>query len=362
MTPVDQREPGNEPLLVEAIRAAIEAAPDRRITFARYMELALTEPGLGYYATGDSRPARHGDFLTAPELHPFFGRAVGRLLDQMWEHVDGPERYVLREYGAGRGTLAASITEGLRMDGSGLAHALEHQPVDLGTPLRADPVVGCILANEFLDALPVHRVIQRADGLREVQVTWRDDRFTDIETEPSTGALASHLEADGVVLVDGQRAEVGLAAHGWMRRAAEELERGHVLVIDYGHEAVELYGPRRMAGTLLGYRQHTVVDDPYSAIGRTDLTAHVDVTALKRTAAECGLEAAGEIDQAHLLVALGLGEMLDRLGRDPATQAAEYLLARSSVARLLDPRQLGAFRVMAWSKGIDAGMALRGLA
>lgn len=354
-------EDGGVPELVARLREEIERTPGRRITFARFMERALTEPGLGYYATSEMRPTREGDFLTAPELHPFFGRVVGRQLDEMWQRLDRPVPFVVREYGSGRGTLAATIRAGLVADGSALAHALEHQAVELGgEPAAAGPIMGCILANEYLDALPVHRVAQRDGRLLEVFVTWADDRFVDLEDEPSTPALAAHLAADGMALAEGQRAEIGLAAARWTSHASGDLERGYVLVIDYGHEAQELYGPQRMAGTLLGYRGHALEVDPYAALGRTDLTAHVDVTALHRTAGEAGLLPAGDMSQARFVAALGLGELLAELGADPATDPRDYLAARSCVIRLIDPRHLGAFRVVAWTRGAPVDPPLRG--
>ena len=358
----DARWRESEPALVEVIRDEILAASERRITFARFMERAATEPGLGYYATSGSRPTREGDFLTAPELHPFFGRIVARQLDELWRRLGSPERFVLREYGAGRGTLAETVQAGLRADASGLARALAHEPVDLGTSAPADPVVGCILANEFLDALPVHRVDQTAAGLREVYVTWGDGWFEDDAAAPSTPALERRLAADGVALAPGTRTEVCLALDEWVESAARSLERGYLLVIDYGHEAGDLYAPRRAAGTLLGYRSHRTEADPYLAVGRMDLTAHVDLTALDRAAAHAGLEPAGATTQAEFVAGLGLGDMLRALGEDPAMGHQPYADARASVARLLDPRHLGGFAVRAWARDAPVDPPLAGFA
>src|SRR4051812_38105916 len=154
-----------EPRLVERLRAEIDAAPERRITFARFMERALTEPGLGYYATSHTRPTRAGDFLTAPELHPFFGRLVARHLTDVWRRMRSPRRFTVREYGAGRGTLEDRVRNGLSDDASALAPRLEWQPVDVGAAAPNELVSGAIIANEYLDALPVHRVVQRAGRL-----------------------------------------------------------------------------------------------------------------------------------------------------------------------------------------------------
>lgn len=323
----------------------------------------MAEPGLGYYSGRGDRPTRGGDFLTAPELHPWFGRIVGRQLTQMWERIDRPARFVLREFGAGRGTLGATIRDGLRADGAGLASALVYEPVDLpnvdARPAAAR-MVGCILANEFLDALPVHRVVQRGEELREIFVSLDGGSFVDVEGQASTTKLTAHLLADEVSLADGQRAEICLAAPGWLESAARHLARGYIVVIDYGMEAAELYGPRHMAGTLLGYRGHHVEEDPYAAVGATDLTAHVDFTALGRAASAAGLSPAGSTRHAQFVAALGLGELLAELGSRADSDPAEYLLARSSVVRLLDPQHLGGFRVAAWARDVLVDRPLRG--
>ena len=278
----DPRWASSEPVLVERLRDEILAASDERITFARFMERALTEPDLGYYASSTLRPTREGDFLTAPELHPLFGRCIARHLSRVWRGpLGGPPRFVVREWGAGRGTLEASVRAGLGRDDADLARILEWQPVDVAGR-HADPTAGTfegvVLANEFVDALPVHRVVGRGGGLAELYVTWREGWFAHVEGPPSTAALAEHLAAEGVTLAEGQLAEVGLAAAAWVGAAVRDLARGQLLVIDYGMDASELYGPRRMAGTLMTYAGHRAGDDPFAAVGRQDITAHVDLT------------------------------------------------------------------------------------
>jgi SAM-dependent MidA family methyltransferase len=355
-----------QPRLVELMRDEILASMPPRITFARFMERALAEPGLGYYATSDERPTRGGDFLTAPELHPLFGRCLGRQLHELWERLGSPARFTVQEWGAGRGTLRRTVREGLEADGSGLVEAIDWEAVDLhgGTPatVPAARVTGAIVANEFLDALPVHRMVQRAGELRERYVTWNGRGFAEIEGEPSTPDLAGHLAAAGVSIADGQGAEICLEATAWVGRAAAGLERGALVVLDYGYEAPELYGPRHLAGTLVTYRNHRVGTDPYSAVGYQDITAHVDLTALDRAAVGAGLERLGSTTQARFLAALGLGELLSDLGRDPSTDPQEYLDARAAVGRMLDPRHLGAFRVLAYGRGAAGDLPLRGLA
>lgn len=354
----------SEPRLVAAIREEIEAAPDRRITFARFMERALTEPALGYYATSALRPTREGDFLTAPELHPFFGRCIGRLLVRAWERMGSPAAFTVQEWGAGRGTLGRTIADGLAADGSALAAALAWQPIDLPgrhAPAPDAPFTGVVLANEYLDALPVHRLERRGGRLLERWVTWRDGWFAEEPGEPSGPEPAAILAADGIELAEGQLAEVRPGVGPWLAAATASLERGLVLVIDYGHDAAELYGPRRMAGTLVTYRGHAAGDDPFAAVGREDLTTHVDLTQLAREAAALGLVPLGDARQGEVLAGLGIADLLSSMGRAPGADRDAYLLARASVLRLLDPRHLGGFRVVAFGRGIGDAPVVTGI-
>ena len=315
------------------------------------MERALTEPELGYYATSQLRPTRSGDFLTAPELHPFFGGCLGRFIGAAWAHAGSPRSYRIHEYGGGRGTLRDSAA-------AQLDAAVVWQRIDL--PDRTDAPSGAadfVLANEFLDALPVHRLVVE-DGLREAYVTWQDGWFGEVFGEPSTAEIEAYLSADAVTLREGQRAEVCLRAPRWVAEAAASLGVGGVLlVIDYGHDAAELYDTRRMAGSLLTYREHEVAADPFHAVGHSDITAHVDISALERAARDAGLAMLGSTTQAHFLTELGLGALLADMGRQRDVEPQDYLEARAAVARLLDPRHLGGFRVLAWGRpGADGAV------
>ncbi len=204
----------------------------------------------------------------------------------------------------------------------------------------------------MLDALPTHRVVVRDRVLREVAVGWRDGGFADVEIDPSTPDLAARLDADGVTLADGQRGEICLALDDWVAGAATGLVRGVLLLIDYGYPATELYDPvRRRDGTLRAYLRHRVHEDPYIHVGRQDLTAHVDVTAVERAATTAGLTHLGTTTQAEFLVGLGTEDLLQAIQADPATGLEDYLAVRSALLRLLDPAAMGRFRVMAFGRG-----------
>jgi SAM-dependent MidA family methyltransferase len=369
-------DPGSDPELVDRIRA--EIADRGPITFARFMERALYEPGLGYYRRPRPGPGRRGDFLTAPETHPIFGRTVGRQLDEVWQRLDRPDPFVVREHGAGEGALAVAILDGLRADRSGLADAVRYEAVEV-EPARLDAfatrladagharrradqrrgadspaIVGAVLANEVLDALPVHRVEQRSSEMVELLVGWQDDRFVEVVAPPTTPLLVARLRSEGVRLVEGQRAEICLALDPWIGAAAAGLERGVMVLIDYGHRAADLYGARRRAGTLAAYVNHRVHDDPFPNVGRQDLTAHVDVTAVERAAVDAGLVQLGMTTQAEFLAGLGIDEILREVQADPATTLESYLALRSGLLRLLDPAATGGFRVMAFGRRLPA--------
>jgi SAM-dependent MidA family methyltransferase len=347
VTPPPTDDPG-VPELVARIRAEIdERGP---ITFARFMQRALYEPGLGYYATSAERTTRAGDFLTAPELHPIFGRVVARQLDEMWRRLGEPPDFVVREYGAGRGTLGEALPDQLR-----------YEPVESADRVPAEPVIGVVLANEFLDALPVHSVEMREGRLHELHVGWSDERFVESVGEPSTPELATWFAEAGVELAEGQRAEVCLAMAGWLAEVAATLERGHVLIIDYAAEPAALYGAQRHGGTLRAFRGHHVGSDVLRGVGRQDITATVDLGALERFARARGFTRLGRTTQAEFLAGCGLEEVLaderERAGEDWTAQ----LELRSVVGRLLDPRALGGYAVVILGRDVSTEPPLCGL-
>ena len=380
----------SDPVLVERITA--EIAANGPLTFARFMELALYEPDHGYYRAPDARPGRGGDFLTAPEAHPIFGRALARHVVDAWRAIGSPALFGIREYGAGSGALALALLDGIVGEEPALYRAVRYRAVEVearrlgelrsvlsaaghGDRLDEDeggPIVGAVIANEVLDALPTHRVVGRpaasdggeaeAAGILEVFVDRRDRAFVDVSGPPSTPALADRLAGEGITLQPGQRAEICLAVDDWVARAGAGLERGTALFIDYGYPASELYDPvRRPRGTLAAYLGQRAHEDPYRAVGRQDLTAHVDITAVERAAVGAGLAHVATTTQSQFLAGLGAGELLVELQTGPDASLQRYLEARAALVRMIDPAAMGRFRVMVFGRGISAGVALRGL-
>jgi SAM-dependent MidA family methyltransferase len=370
--------------LVERLRDTILL--EGPIPFARWMEVVLYDPHDGYYATGDGRrTTRAGDYLTAPELHPIFGTTLAGQVEETWDRLGRPARFTLREEAAGSGALGLAILECLEATGSPAAQAVRYLPIEADTrreaairarieaaglgaqlekpSVREAPMVGMVLANELLDALPVHRLTVRDGELLELHVDWREGWFLQVAMPLSTAELAVALSRVGVRLTEGQVAEVGLAAAAWVRALGTWLERGLAMIIDYGHPARELYDPElRPAGLLRTYRRHHVGDDPFRFVGEQDLTAHVDWTTLELAAADAGLEILGRSTQAEALSGLGIGERLVELQSQPGMTAEVYAAARAAVVRLVDPRAMGGFGVLLLGRGLAAEPPLRSLA
>jgi SAM-dependent MidA family methyltransferase len=365
-------------------RLRTEIARDGPITFARFMERALYEPQHGYYRRPDSAPGRGGDFLTAPEAHPIFGAVIGRLLEQAWDALERPVPFTVTEPGAGTGALAAGLLGGLRDLGSPLLEAIRYRPVeveharleamrerlatagldghlaDAGKPARDE--AGAVVANEVLDALPVHRVVGRPGGIRELLVTTgADGAFEPLEAEPTTPALAARLREEAVELADGEVTEVCLAVDGWLAGATGHLARGVVVLVDYAAEPEALHGQAKPSGTLRAFARHAVGGDPFRHVGRQDLTATVDLAAVRAAAARAGLQPVGETTQAELIAALGTGDLTQAFLRRPDAGLQDALDLRSALARLLDPRGMGGFRVLVYGRGLSGETRLDGL-
>ncbi len=370
----------SDPTLVARIRAEIERSGP--MTFARFMELALYDPDAGYYRAASARPGRDGDFLTAPEAHPIFGRAIARQVDDVWAVLGRPATFTIREFGAGGGALAESLFSGLAADGSGLAASVRYRPVEVearrlaelrdrlaaaGAADRIDDddgaqIMGVVIANEVLDALPTHRVVLRGGRLREVFVGIDGSGFANVEGDPSTPGLAERLRTEDIELAEGQAAEICLAVDEWTAAAAAGLASGVLLLIDYGDPATALYDSgRRPAGTATAYLGQRAHGGLYHAIGRQDLTAHVDVSAVERAATAAGLRHLGTTTQGRFLAALGAGELLVELQSGPGADLQAYLEARAALVRMIDPAAMGGFRVMAFGRELPDDAVLRGL-
>ena len=327
------------------------------------------------------RPTRSGDFLTAPELHPIFGQTLARQIDEMWRLMGRPDPFVVREYGAGSGALFLAILDGLSLLDLPLATAVRYDPIDFARQraliedrlaqagreshlLRVadDHVVhaGVVIANEYLDALPVHRVIRLGGELRELYVAWRNERFTEVAGPISDERVARWFTDAGVTLAEGQRAEANLAMLDWIDELTRDVEHGYAIVIDYGAGGGELYGPDHPTGTIRAFAGQRVSSDVLSEPGSRDITASVDFDALEGRARACGFNVVGRRRTNEFLLAVGLDDVYEQARAAAENDWDESLLLRGAITRLLDPNALGGYQVSVLGRNVPPDPLLSG--
>ncbi len=354
-------------LLVDEIDAA-----GGQISFARYMALALFAPGLGYYSAGSQKFGSSGDFVTAPEISPLFSRCLARQTAEVLENLGGGD---VLEVGGGSGIMAADLLAELAVLGTlpeqyfllelsadlrqrqreTLAQKVPHllARVQWLDSLPGDGFRGVVLANELLDALPVHLFRAGADGFTERCVAWQDGRFQWRNAGIGDAALAQRLTMLGEGLPEGYESELNLAADGWIGSIASLLQAGVAFLIDYGFSRHEYYHPQRDRGTLMCHYRHRAHDDPFVYPGLQDITAHVDFTAIAECAVDRGLNVLGYNTQGLFLLANGITELAQ--SDDERTQ----LRLAQQVRTLTLPGDMGElFKVMALGRNYD--MPLRG--
>lgn len=363
--------------LLEQIRVEIIAAGGA-ISFARFMDLALYAPGLGYYRAGARKFGPDGDFVTAPELSPLFSRCLARQCRQILEALGGG---TLLELGAGTGVMAADLLRELRaldalperyaiLELSGELRQRQRQTLAERTPELLDRVVwldalpdpglrGVVLGNEILDALPVERFRVTEAGPRRLAVSWNETGLDWVEGEEDpevTAAVAGIEQALGWRLPLGYVSEYVPHLDAWLRAIAGTLAAGALLFVDYGYPRRDYYHPERAAGTLLCHYRHRVHDDPLILPGLQDITASVDFTAVADAALAAGLEVAGYTAQNYFLFGCGLMELLAEA--DPA-DTLRYLEQTRQVKLLTLPGEMGErFQAIALTRDLD--LPLRG--
>ncbi|MYM91875.1 class I SAM-dependent methyltransferase [Rugamonas sp. FT82W] len=347
--------------------AAEIARNDGAISFARYMELALYAPGLGYYSGGSAKLGKDGDFTTAPELTPLFGAAVA----QAAAAIIAQSAPRILEFGAGTGKLAFDILT--EMAAAGVA-VERYFIVELSGELRArqqdklrdfpqvewldefpDAFDGVVVGNEVLDAMPVQLITKHPEGWQELQVTVRDGRFDYLEVPAGPELLAQiALQIqDHDSLPVGYVTEVHGVACGFMATLARMLRNGRAnaaFLFDYGFPAHEYYLEQRATGTLMCHYRHHSHPDPFYYPGLQDITAHVDFTAMALAAQEAGADVLAYLNQAGFLIGAGAGELL--LRTDPS-DALRYLPQAKALQKLLSPAEMGElFKVLVIGKNV----------
>ncbi|MDO8557821.1 MAG: SAM-dependent methyltransferase [bacterium] len=319
------------------------------------MYRALYAPGTGYYTSGKTRIGRTGDYTTASEI-PAFGECIARWIWRRKKEMGKSEDFTIVELGAGDGSLARTILEyfGKEYEWSPRYIAVDVRPHSKEPGIRwmtsqefkkefgADKqLTGVVISNEFFDALPVHRIIQKDRELQEIYVQSGQEYAENISDE----CIASHWDSYGADLLEGQQAEVSLEALVWMEKIAQMLRRGFVLSIDYGDTAERLYAPYRSGGTVMGYHNHMTTDSVYDRVGEQDITAHVNFTALINYGEKFGLEKLSFTTQAEFLLENGIMNTASK------EDSLEALNSRQAMKRLLLPGGFGEeFKVLVQKK------------
>jgi SAM-dependent MidA family methyltransferase len=368
--------------LVTVIRGEI-AQHGGWISFARFMELALYAPGLGYYTAGARKFGRNGDFVTAPELSPLFSRCIATQCAEVLSASGGGD---ILEVGAGSALMAADILNELE--------ALDQLPrryliLEISADLRERQLAtlstraarqlarvtwldelpaalhGVILANEVLDALPVDRFRIRSGRVNALGVSWQER--LDWSEAPASTPLEQRVRAIesqiGSSFAEGYTSEINLRLDPWLRSLAEVLEGGLMLLIDYGLPRRQYYREERRDGTLLCHFRQRFHSDPFVYVGLQDIGAWVDFTAVAETASEAGLAVAGFTTQAHFLMGLGIEQHLKEAGERELVERLS--LARQAMLLTL-PGEMGErFKVIGLARGVRQplkGFAIRDLA
>ncbi len=363
------------------------------LTVAGYMDVALYAPAVGYYARTTQASGRSGDFYTSVDVGPLFGELLARQFAEMARLIapsdpNAPSTIDLVEAAAGNGRLSRDVLDAAArceprfyeavalhlVERSGAARAVQAEClgphasriVTSGAELPTS-FEGILFANELLDALPVHLVTMTGEGLREIYVDLDGDALVARMGPLSTQALAAYFDQVGARIEIGARAEVNLEAQAWVRRAAARLERGFLFIIDYGHQASDLYSPRHAEGTLATFQRHRLDGrDPGSPRtppwlidpGSRDITAHVDFTGIRLAAERSGLDFIGVADQTHVLMSIA-----ESSGTLEQLSEPDRLRDRLALKTLIVPGGLGSTHsMMVLGKGVGQPelMGLRG--
>ena len=361
--------------LARLIQKEIQAQ-NGQISFAKYMEMALYTPGLGYYAAGKNKFGSKGDFTTAPEISPLFGATIVQTLLPVIEHLQNLNLPVqILEFGAGTGALAESILTELQSQDIEVASysildlsadLIERQQSRLAQPF---PMVnwinqlpknftGIILANEVLDAMPIELITYQDQQwvFKDVALAKESTEDASEDTigfrhclgkEVSQAMLPACLRQQS--FENGYTTEINVNAKAWINSISEILDMGILLTIDYGFPEHEYYHAQRNQGTVMGHYAHHAIQDPFFYPGLCDLTAHVDWTNIANTGINAGLSLLGFTSQASYLLDAGIGSLL--MEKVDPSNSAEFMPHSNAIQKLLSEAEMGElFKVMCFGK------------
>ena len=351
--------------LTEIIRQRI--AEDNSISFAQFMNMALYQPGLGYYSAGTHKFGKDGDFVTSPELGDLFAKCLAQQFKQVLNTIEVP---VIMELGAGTGQfcydcllelekldclpekyyileVSADLQHRQQQKINSLPKALAQTVEWIQTP-PTDQFDGIIFANEVIDALAVEVFKIEKNKFKQMKVGFSSDfkkEWTDFPSHLEKQLLNKKLD-----LVEGFESEFIPYLSDWLQTISVGLKKGALFFVDYGYERSSYYHQQRNQGTLVCHFQHQANFDYFKNIGIQDITAFVDFTAVAEAADECGLSVDGYTTQAHFLMSLGIQ---NKLG-DSETEFAQYYQKSTEMKKLTMPNEMGEkFKVMALSRNFN---------
>lgn len=375
LPPLSPEEAAHSERLVERIRQAIDAGKGW-ISFERYMEMALYEPGLGYYSAGATKLGGAGDFVTAPEISPLFSRCLANQSAEVLQSVSGGS---ILELGAGSGVMAADVLGELaRQQRLPERYLILEVSADLRQRQRAllqkrvpelmtriewldrlpDEFRGVLLANEVLDALPVQRFRIRGLQVNQLGVTWQLGRldWSEVHAEAALEAAVREIEFNlGEPFADGYTSEINMRLTPWIAGIAGAMSEGVAFFIDYGLPRRQYYASSRREGTMLCHFRHRFHGDALINVGVQDIGAWVDFTAVAEASVAAGMSVAGYTTQAHFLIGNGIEQFL--APKDDEDLAARLQLARQAMLLTL-PGEMGErFKVIGLAKGGPAALS-----
>jgi SAM-dependent MidA family methyltransferase len=339
------------------------------VTFEKFMEMALYDPGYGYYTSGKSRIGREGDFYTSPHLHPVFGKLIGKQVEEMWEFMGRPREFKVVEFGPGSGLLCKDVLAYLK--GRELFFRMNYLLIEkdaaakerqkdmlrevegkvqwISSLTEAGAMRGCIFSNELLDSFPVH-IVMMEDALKEIYVTAEGQLLKEVAGPLSTPALEDYFREFHIDPGRGYRTEVNLRIRDWLKEASAVLREGFVFTIDYGYSSRDYYSEDRDRGTLMCYYRHQLSEDLLQNVGEQDITSHVNFSSLKKWGEDLDLKTVGYCSQGAFYVAMGIDEEIKRL----SAESGDYLSELWRIKKMILPQGMGeSHMVMVQYKGAE---------
>ncbi len=341
-----------------------------KISFKDFMELALYHPKWGYYTKNEMDIGTEGDFYTAPNVHNAFGWCIAEQIYEMWNVLEKPKCFNFIELGPGTGKLARDVLDYMKSNFQECFKCINYYFMEISEVLKnkqkemldeysqkvfwgfpENPVEGVIFSNEFFDALPVHRIINKDGKLYEKFIELRNDKLEESLEPLKNETINNYLQTSNVKLKVGQSIEINLESIEWLKKISNILKKGFLLTIDYGYLSSELDWPHRFDGTLNCYHNHKLVSNPYENIGQQDITAHVNFSALINYGEKFNFNKTGYTNQMKFLVNNGIFDKLDIDSMSFKTGNTKEAL---TVKRLIMPEGMGeSFKVLIQQKNIE---------